>query len=46
VGSDTSSSGVRGRLAAALPAERFGDHLQILSGTGQNIEGLGVYVVA
>jgi O-antigen/teichoic acid export membrane protein len=46
VGSDISKGGVRGRLNAALPAERFGDHLRILSGTGQNIVGLAVYVVA
>ncbi|TMK79472.1 MAG: hypothetical protein E6G47_08255 [Actinobacteria bacterium] len=46
VGSDISKGGVRGRLNAALPAERLGDHLRILSGTGQNIVGLAVYVVA
>lgn len=42
--------GGRGRLRdairAALPKERFGDHLAILSGTGQNIAGLAVFVVA
>src|SRR5204862_5112996 len=31
---------------AALPLERFGDHRAILAGTGQNIAGLAVYVVA
>jgi O-antigen/teichoic acid export membrane protein len=52
VGSGTSSSrpGAAGRvralLSAALPRERFGDHLTILSGTGQNIAGLAVYVVS
>jgi O-antigen/teichoic acid export membrane protein len=30
----------------ALPTDRFGDHRAILSGTGQNVIGLGVYVVA
>jgi O-antigen/teichoic acid export membrane protein len=33
-------------IRAALPADRFGDHLAILSGTGQNIAGLAVYVLA
>ena len=33
-------------MEGALPRERFGDHLTILSGTGQNIAGLAVYVVA
>jgi O-antigen/teichoic acid export membrane protein len=53
VGSDTSSSeapkagaGLRARIQSALPKERFGDQLAILSGTGQNIVGLAVYVVA
>ncbi len=46
MGSDRSKRSVRGRLAGALPDERFGDHLRILSGTGQNILGLAVYVVA
>ena len=39
-------SGLRGLIGAALPPERFGDHLTLLSGTGQNIVGLGIYVVA
>jgi O-antigen/teichoic acid export membrane protein len=43
-------TGGRGRLRnaihAALPQERFGDHLTILSGTGQNIAGLAVFVLA
>lgn len=54
MGSDTSSSdapaghpaGLRARIESALPKERFGDHLKILSGTGQNIAGLAIYVVA
>ena len=52
MGSDTSNSSARGvaRLRSlvhtALPPERFGDHLAILAGTGQNIAGLAVYVVA
>jgi O-antigen/teichoic acid export membrane protein len=33
-------------IRAALPADRYGDHLAILSGTGQNIAGLAVYVLA
>lgn len=33
-------------IASVLPGERFGDHLAILSGTGQNVAGLGVYVLA
>jgi O-antigen/teichoic acid export membrane protein len=33
-------------VRAALPSEQFGDHLTILSGTGQNIAGLAVYVAA
>jgi O-antigen/teichoic acid export membrane protein len=37
---------LRGAIRSALPKERFGDHLTILSGTGQNIAGLGVFVVA
>jgi O-antigen/teichoic acid export membrane protein len=56
VGSDTSSSGgtgdrrtpggLRALIRASLPQAQFGDHLAILSGTGQNIAGLAVYVVA
>jgi O-antigen/teichoic acid export membrane protein len=38
--------GIRALVANALPKERFGDHLTLLSGTGQNIIGLGVFVVA
>ncbi|HCO02524.1 MAG TPA: hypothetical protein DIT48_04010 [Actinobacteria bacterium] len=38
--------GIRGLIRGALPSDRFGDHLTILSGTGQNIAGLGVFVVA
>jgi O-antigen/teichoic acid export membrane protein len=33
-------------VAQALPKERFGDHLTLLAGTGQNIVGLAVFVVA
>ena len=33
-------------VGSVLPVERFGDQLTILSGTGQNIAGLGVYVLA
>ncbi len=36
----------RAAIEAALPKERFGDHLTILSGTGQNIVGLAIFVVA
>src|SRR5439155_4593121 len=39
-------SGFRGALRAVLPQEQFGDHLAILAGTGQNIAGLVVFVVA
>src|SRR6266542_7150084 len=58
VGSGTSSSppgsgrdraplrGLRAAIQAALPRERFGDHLAILSGTGQNVAGLAIFVVA
>jgi O-antigen/teichoic acid export membrane protein len=38
--------GFRGAIRAALPRETFGDHLTILSGTGQNIAGLAVFVLA
>jgi O-antigen/teichoic acid export membrane protein len=40
------SRGLREAVAAALPKERFGDHLTLLSGTGQNIVGLAVFVLA
>ena len=48
---DRSSAGPPSRrlgdlIRAAVPADRFGDHLAILSGTGQNIVGLAVYVLA
>ena len=33
-------------VASALPGQQFGDHLAILSGTGQNVAGLAVYVLA
>jgi len=33
-------------VRGVLPTDRFGDHLAILAGTGQNIAGLAVYVVA
>ena len=29
-----------------MPRERFGDHLTILSGTGQNLAGLVIFVAA
>jgi O-antigen/teichoic acid export membrane protein len=38
--------GVRGAIEDALPKDRFGDHLNILSGTGQNAIGLVIAVVA
>lgn len=38
--------GLRAILAAALPKDRFGDHLTLLTGTGQNIAGLAVFVLA
>lgn len=38
--------GMRAALEGALPAARYGDHLRILSGTGQNIAGLAVFVLA
>src|SRR5438093_10963950 len=37
---------LRDAIRAALPKEQFGDHLPILSGTGQNIAGLGIFVAA
>src|SRR2546425_10697801 len=37
---------LRDAIRAALPKERFGDHLTILSGTGQNLAGLGIFVAA
>jgi O-antigen/teichoic acid export membrane protein len=40
------TGGLRGLIDCALPRERFGDHLAILAGTGQNIAGLGVFVLA
>ena len=45
-GSAAPPKGLRKLIGSAFPGERFGDHLTILSGTGQNIAGLGVYVVA
>src|SRR2546423_15203341 len=38
--------GIRALIRGALPGDRFGDHLAILSGTGQNIAGLAVFVLA
>ena len=38
--------GVRGAIEDALPKDRFGDQLNILSGTGQNAIGLVIAVVA
>ena len=37
---------LRSMVHGILPRDRFGDHLTILAGTGQNIAGLAVYVVA
>ncbi|MBA3551770.1 MAG: oligosaccharide flippase family protein, partial [Actinobacteria bacterium] len=37
---------LRGAVGSALPKERFGDHLAILAGTGQNVLGLAVFVLA
>jgi O-antigen/teichoic acid export membrane protein len=45
-GTGADASGWRGAIRSALPKERFGDHLTILSGTGQNIAGLAVFVLA
>jgi O-antigen/teichoic acid export membrane protein len=43
---DAPPRGLRGLVRSAVPGHRFDDHLTILSGTGQNIAGLAVYVVA
>ncbi len=40
------SGGLRAAIEAALPKAQFGDQLTILSGTGQNIAGLAVFVLA
>ena len=40
------SNRIRAAIASALPSERFGDQLAILSGTGQNVLGLAVFVLA
>jgi O-antigen/teichoic acid export membrane protein len=46
-GGDAASPGRwRGAIRGALPRDRFGDHLAILSGTGQNLAGLVVFVAA
>jgi O-antigen/teichoic acid export membrane protein len=37
---------IRQAVHVALPADQYGDHLTILSGTGQNIAGLVVFVAA
>ena len=42
----TGAGGLRGLIDGALPKDRFGDHRAILAGTGQNIAGLAVYVLA
>jgi O-antigen/teichoic acid export membrane protein len=44
-GLGASPRGLRAAIRSALPAERFGDHLSILSGTGQNVAGLAVFVL-
>ena len=51
MGSGTSNepgrrAGLRASLEQALPKARYGDQLTILTGTGQNIAGLAVYVLA
>jgi O-antigen/teichoic acid export membrane protein len=53
VGSGTSSEGggtgprrLRAAIRAVLPPERYGDHLTILAGTGQNVLGLVLYGAA
>jgi len=43
---DRGSGGVRALIEGALPKDRFGDHRAILSGTGQNIAGLAIFVLA
>jgi O-antigen/teichoic acid export membrane protein len=45
-GTGADAAGWREAIRSALPTERFGDHLTILSGTGQNIAGLAVFVLA
>jgi O-antigen/teichoic acid export membrane protein len=37
---------LRAAIESALPKERFGDHLTLLAGTGQNLVGLVVFVLA
>jgi O-antigen/teichoic acid export membrane protein len=44
-GATGDAAGWRGAVRSALPRERFGDQLTILSGTGQNIAGLAVFVL-
>ncbi len=55
MGSGTSNSGaeqpgrphgIRALIETVVPRARFGDQLAILSGTGQNVAGLALYVVA
>lgn len=36
----------RNAVGSALPSEQFGDHLAILAGTGQNVAGLAIFVLA
>lgn len=38
--------GLRAAIRSVLPPERYGDHLTILAGTGQNLLGLGLFVLA
>jgi len=45
-GGERGGGGLRAAIEAVLPKERFGDHLTILSGTGLNVAGLAVFVVA
>jgi O-antigen/teichoic acid export membrane protein len=43
---DRPTKGLRGLLSNAVPGERGTDHRVLLAGTGQNLAGLGVFVVA
>lgn len=38
--------GLRAAIRSVLPPERYADHLTILAGTGQNLLGLGLFVLA
>ncbi|MEX0834072.1 MAG: polysaccharide biosynthesis C-terminal domain-containing protein [Actinomycetota bacterium] len=45
-GEDTRKGGLRGAIEGILPAERFGDHRNILGNTGQNVLGLAIGAIA